>query len=257
MRRAGAATKRSTGTAKVPTLPPLRERVNAVLATLRKKGSKRNVEGMARYGIPSTNALGVSVGDLRRLSKTLGRDHDLAEALWDTGIYEARMLASFVDDPVRVTPAQMDRWCRDFDSWAIVDTVCFHLFDKTPHGFRKVAQWSRSRNEFPKRAAFALLASLAAHDKESPDEPFRKLLPLIERAATDDRNFVKKGVLWALRAVGERSPSLNADARELARALSESGDPTARWIGTGALRELTSKAAMKRVAAKGKAKRRT
>ena len=237
-------------------LPPLRERLNAALAALRKKASKRNVEGMARYGIPSTNAIGVSVGDLRQIAKTMGRDHELAEALWTTHLYEARMLASFVDDPARVTTVQMDRWCRDFDSWAIVDTVCFHLFDKTPHGFRKVAQWSRSRGEFQKRAAFALLASLAAHDKAAGDESFRKLIPLVERAATDDRNFVKKGVLWALRAVGERSPALNGDALALARKLAESSDPSARWIGTNAARELTSKAARKRVSAKGKTQKR-
>ncbi|HET9253056.1 MAG TPA: DNA alkylation repair protein [Candidatus Eisenbacteria bacterium] len=232
---------------------PVRERVSAVIAMLRRKASKRNVEGMARYGIPSGNALGVSVGDLRKLAKTLGRDHDLAEALWDTGIYEARMLASFVDDPARVTPAQMDRWCRDFDSWAIVDTVCFHLFDKTPHGFRKAAQWSRSRGEFQKRAAFALLASLAAHDREAPDEHFRKRLPLIEKAAKDERNFVKKGVLWALRAVGERSLTLHAEAVAMARRLATSTDSSARWVGASAARELTSKAATKRLTAKRKA----
>jgi 3-methyladenine DNA glycosylase AlkD len=229
---------------------PLRARTEAVLAALRKKASKRNVEGMARYGIPSGNALGVSVGDLRKLAKALGRDHELAEALWSTGIYEARMLASFVDDPARVTPAQMDRWCREFDSWAICDTVCFHLFDRTPHAFRKIAQWSRSRGEFQRRAAFALLASVAAHDREAPDEPFMKRLPLIEKAASDERNFVKKGVLWALRAVGERSPALHEQALLLARRLAALGEGSARWVGATAHRELTSKAAMKRLQAK-------
>jgi 3-methyladenine DNA glycosylase AlkD len=231
-------------------LPPLRDRLKAVLAQLHRKASKKNLEGMTRYGIPNENALGVSVGDLRKLAKPLGHDHELAEALWSTGIYEARMLASFVDDPARVTPAQMDRWCRDFDNWAICDTVCFQLFDRTPHAFRKVAQWSRSRGEFQRRAAFALLASVAAHDRTAPDELFLKHLPLIEKAASDDRNFVKKGVLWALRAVGERSPVLHEQALLLARRLTALGEGAARWVGTGALRELTSKAATKRLQAK-------
>jgi 3-methyladenine DNA glycosylase AlkD len=231
-------------------------RVEAVLATLRTKATKRNLKGMARYGITSANVLGVSVGDLQRVAKSIGRDHDLAAALWDTGIYEARMLASFVDDPARVTPAQMDRWCRDFDSWGICDTVCFQLFDRTPHAYRKAAQWSRSRGEFQKRAAFALLASVAAHDREAPDELFSKRLPLIERAATDERNFVKKAVLWALRLVGERSPALYVEALSLARRLASSTEPAARWIGASALRELTSKAAKKRLASKSRARKR-
>jgi 3-methyladenine DNA glycosylase AlkD len=227
-------------------------RLDTVLAMLRAKAAKKTLESLARYGIPQDNAIGVSVGDLRKVAKSLPRDHALAELLWKTKIYEARMLAAFVDDPARVTTVQMDRWCRDFDSWAICDTVCFHLFDKTPHGFRKVAPWSRSRGEFQRRAAFALLASLAAHDREAPDDLFRKRLPLIERAATDDRNFVKKGVLWALRAVGERSPALHAEAVALARRLASSVEPSARWVGSGALRELTKKAARKRLASKRK-----
>ena len=139
---------------------------------------KRTREGMARYGIPADNAFGVSVADIRVLAKRLGRNHELAAALWDTGVYEARMLTSFVDEPARVTAAQMDRWCRDFDSWAICDTLCFHLFDRTPFAWKKVRQWSNSPREFVKRAAFALLATLVVHDKATPDPPFlRVLLP--------------------------------------------------------------------------------
>ena len=188
------------------------------------------------------------------LAKRLGRNHELAHALWETDVYEARMLTSFVADPARVTPNEMDRWCRDFDNWAICDTLCFHLFDRTPHAFAKVKQWSDKRAEFVKRAAFALLASLALHDKTTGDGPFLATLPLIERAATDERNFVKKGVSWALRGVGRRSAALHSAAVALARRLVDSPEAAARWVGRDALRELTSAAVVRQVAAKASRK---
>jgi 3-methyladenine DNA glycosylase AlkD len=204
---------------------------------------------MARYGIVAPKVFGVSVSALQQLAKRVGRDHDLAAALWETGWYEARMLTAFVDDPARVTPAQMDRWARDFDNWAICDTVCFHLFDRTPHAWRKVEVWSDRRAEFVRRAAFALLAGLALHDKTTGDDPFLRSLAWIERAASDDRNFVKKGVSWALRTIGRRNPALNAAAVDTARRLVDSPEPAARWIGRGGLKELTSPAVRKRLAA--------
>ena len=215
------------------------DEVQAVLAWLERRGSKRNRDGMARYAIVADKVFGVSVGTLRQLARRLGRSHPLALALWQSGWYEARMLAAFVDEPARVTPAQMDRWCRDFDNWAICDTVCFHLFDRTPHAWRKVAQWSSSREEFVKRAAFALLASLALHDKGAADGPFLRVLPLVERAAPDERNFVKKGVSWALRSIGRRNAALNAAAIKVARRLEASPEGAARWVGRDALRDLT------------------
>src|SRR5262245_13952614 len=160
---------------------------------------------MARYGIRAPKVFGVSMAAMRALAKRFGRSHELAEALWKTGWHEARILASFVDEPEKVTSEQMDHWCRDFDNWAICDTVCFHLFDKTPHAFQKISRWSKSREELVKRAAFALLASVALHDRRSRDEPFVNCLALVERAASDDRNFVKKGVSWGLRGVGHRN----------------------------------------------------
>ena len=160
------------------------------------------------------------------------------------------MVAAFVDQPERVTPAQMDRWCRDFDNWGICDTVCFHLFDRTPHAFGKVAQWARSRDEFVKRGAFALLACLALHDKRANDEWFAESLPLVESAASDDRNFVKKGVSWALRAIGRRSPELNTSAVAVAQRLAASPEAAARWIGKGALRELKSFAVTRKLDAR-------
>src|SRR5882724_2825941 len=150
--------------------------VQEALAWLEQKSTARDRTNLVRFGINANNALGVSVANIQVLGKRLGRNHELALALWDTGCYEARMLTSFVDEPARVTPAQMDRWCRDFDNWGICDTVCFHLFDRTPHAWAKIAQWSGKDQEFVKRAGFALLASVAGHDKSTGDEPFIKSL---------------------------------------------------------------------------------
>jgi 3-methyladenine DNA glycosylase AlkD len=212
--------------------------VQAALQWLERTGTKRHREGLARYGIVAPKAFGVPVGALQRYAKEVGRSHALAAGLWASGWYEARLLAAFVDEPDEVTPAQMDRWCRDFDNWAVCDTACFHLFDRTPHAFQKIAQWSRSREEFVRRGAFALLASVALHDKAAPSAPFLASLPLIERAARDERNFVKKAVSWALRGVGRRSAALRTKATALARRLAASPDPAERWVGKDALRDL-------------------
>jgi 3-methyladenine DNA glycosylase AlkD len=225
--------------------------VRAVVAHLRGLSSKATLDGMARYAIPATNALGIPVGKLRAYAKQLGRDHALALALWKTEIYEARMLATFVDDPALVTGAQMESWCRDFDSWAICDTACFALFDRTPHAWSKVTVWAPRRDEFVRRAAFALLASLAVHDKEAEDASFVAGLRLVEGAAADERNFVMKGVNWALRTVGKRNAALHAAAVETARRLAASDDAAPRWIGKDALRDLASPASARRLARKG------
>jgi 3-methyladenine DNA glycosylase AlkD len=231
--------------------------VGSAMTWLKRHSTQRNRESMARYAIPSDNALGTSVANIRVLAKRLGRNHELAAALWDTGVYEARMLTSFVDEPARVTPAQMDRWCRDFDNWAICDTLCFHLFDRTPHAWEKVAQWCDRDEEFVKRAAFALLWGLTVHDKHAADAPFVEGLRFIERAATDERNFVKKAVNMALRATGKRNPALNAVAVTVARRLADAPEPAARWVGRDALRELTSPAVSRRLAARPRQGRRT
>ena len=221
--------------------------VDAAIKWLKRRSTKRTLDGMARYGIPSDNAFGVSVGDIRRLAKGIGRNHKLAVALWKTEFYEARMLACFVDDPQEVTAVQMDRWCRDFDSWAICDTACFHLFDRTSVAWQKARQWSTSHEEFVKRAAFALMASLVAHDKTASDSQFRTFLPMIERGAKDDRNFVKKAVNWALRTIGKRSAELNAGALAVAKRLASSTQAGPRWVGKDAQRELSSAAVRKRL----------
>jgi 3-methyladenine DNA glycosylase AlkD len=209
-----------------------------LVAALRRMGSRRNREGMARYAIPSDRAFGVPMGKIQALARRVGKSHALAEALWKTGWHEARLLAVYVGDPQKLTPAQMDRWCRDFDNWAICDTVCFQLFDKTPHAFPKVREWAGRHEEFVRRGAFALLASLALHDRQTRDDRFVRCLSLAERAAADERNFVKKGVSWALRSVGRRSRGLHTKCLALARRLAASEDRTRRWIGKDALRDL-------------------
>ena len=229
-------------------------RVTGALRTLERLGSAKHRDGYARYGIVAGKAFGVPMNQIQRLGKDLGRDHALALALWKTGWYEARLLTAYVDDPGAVTSAQMDAWVKDFDNWGICDTLCFALWDRTPHAYRKIEQWVGRKEEFVKRAAFALLASVALHDKTAPDEPFVKSLKLIERAATDERNFVKKGVSWALRLVGRRSPALFEASIELSQRLAESEDRPARWIGKDALKDL-SRVAVKRKAKKAAAEK--
>jgi 3-methyladenine DNA glycosylase AlkD len=205
---------------------------------------------MARYGLVAAKVFGVSVGNVQALAKQIGRDHDLALALWDTEWYEARLLTAFVDDPARVTSSQMDRWARDFENWGDCDTVCMHLFDKTPYAWKKVELWSKRKDEFVKRAAFALLASLALHDRDAKDATFLKGLKTIRAGANDERNFVKKGVSWALRSIGHRNSALHAAAIAEAEHLAESRDSTERWVGKDALRDLMRPIVIKKVAAK-------
>ena len=207
---------------------------------LRQHATKKTRDGMARFGIPSTNALGVTVGDLRRYAKTIGQDHALADALWKTGIYEARFLAAFVDDPAQVTAPQMEMWAADFDNWAVCDTVCFALFDRTAHAWKKVRAWAGARPEFKRRAAFALLWALSVHAKQAPDEPFLACLPLIEAGALDERDYVKKGVDMALRALGKRNAALRRAAIDLATRLRASDRGAQAWVGRSAARELAT-----------------
>ncbi len=190
-----------------------------------------------RFGIHTERRVGVPMARMKVLAKELGTDHALAAELWASGWYEARMVASMVDDPDAVTSEQMDMWCDDFDNWAIVDTVCFNLFDRAAHAWSKVDQWSTSEREFTKRAAFALLWSLVLHDRK-PDDRFVHGLDLIEREAGDGRHLVDKAVSMALKSIGKRRPSLTAAAIAVAERLAESADPAARRVGKPALNEL-------------------
>jgi 3-methyladenine DNA glycosylase AlkD len=222
-------------------------RVAEALDWLRKHSSKAARDGMLRYAIPNEHALGVRMGDIQKLGKQLGRDRRLARELWKTGVYEARMLCAYVDEPDKVTPAQMDAQARDFDNWAICDTLCFALWVRSPHAFGRIRRWANHRDEFVKRAAYALLASVALKDKEAADAGFLRALKLIEKAASDERNFVKKAVSWALRGIGERNAALNRAAVALARKLAAAKDPAPRWIGKDALRQLASAPVQKRL----------
>ncbi len=210
-----------------------------MLRELRAHANPRHVAGMARFSINPTGTLGVPIPVLRALASKIGRDHVLARQLWATGIHEARILAAFIGEPAQLTSRQMDGWARDFDSWDVCDQVCGNLFDKTPVAYRKAVAWSRRREEFVKRAGYVLMASLAVHDKEAGDAAFEKFLPHIVRGATDDRNFVKKAVNWALRQIGKRNPLLRRQAIRTARQIQSTNSPSTRWIAADALRELS------------------
>jgi len=218
-----------------------------VLAELERAAEPGVAEGMARFGIATADrVIGIKVGTIRGIAKGLGRDQALAEQLWDAGVYEARLLACFVGEPRLLTAQGMDRWAAGFDNWATCDTACFDLFDKSPLAWDAVRRWAGDEREFVRRASFALLAGLALHAKKLPDAPFLEALPLIEAAASDERNFVKKGVSWALRAIGMRNPALHAAASELAERLAASPAPAARWIGRDAARDLARPAARRK-----------
>jgi len=230
------------GTAKVAV--DVDQTVAEVLGWLVSEGTEHNRQGMKRYGIVARKIFGVSVAALRERAKALGRSHELAEALWATGWYEARMLACFVDEPKRVTVEQMERWALAFENWADCDTTCFHLFDKTPFAFAMAKAWHDREEELVKRAAFTLLASLALHDKKSGDGAFEAGLGFIEGQAGDGRNFVKKGVSWALRGIGRRSVAMHARCVALAERLAASKEAPRRWVGKDALRDLMKPAAI-------------
>lgn len=213
---------------------------DSVLAWLRENGSEEAREGMLRYAIPNDRAFGLAMRDMKAYAKRVGKDHDLALALWETGWYEARTVAAFIAEPAAMTSAQMDAWAADFDNWAICDTACFHLFDRTRHAWSKVPKWARARSEFKKRAAFALLWGLSFHDKEADDERFVDALAWIEQGAQDDRDYVKKSVDMALRAIGKRNRVLNDAARDVSARLATDPARAPSWIGRHALRELES-----------------
>jgi 3-methyladenine DNA glycosylase AlkD len=211
-----------------------------ILRKLRSLANPEAVAGMARYGISTQNTLGVSVPALRKMAREIGRDHLLAQQLWSSGVHEARILASMVDDPRLVTDQQMEAWAADFDSWDVCDQCCGNLFDKTEIAYRKAVEWAARDEEFVKRAGFALMAWLAFHDKRAPDEAFLEFLPVIKRESVDGRNYVKKAVNWALRHIGKRNAALNIMAIQTAKEIQAAGSKPGRWIASDALRELTS-----------------
>jgi len=221
--------------------------VEEILKRLRGEARPDQLEGMARYGMAVEKRLGVSVPNLRKLAKQVGKDHTLALELWKTGIAEARIVAAMIDDPKQLTEVQMEDWVKDINSWDVCDQVCMNLFEKTPLAWKKIVDWSGRDEEFVKRTAFSLIACLAWHDKKPEDEKFIELFPVIVRGATDERNFVKKAVNWALRNIGKRNLNLNKAAVNVAKEIQRLDSKAARWIASDALRELESGAVQKRL----------
>lgn len=211
-----------------------------ILARLRPLGCRSDVEGMARFGIRPDKAFGIRAPVLKKMAREIGRNHRLALELWATGIYEARAIAALIEEPELVTESHAERWLRDFDNWATCDGCCLYLFTYLPFAWRKIFEWSRRKREYEKRAAFSLIACLTVHDKTAPNEKFFKCLPLIKRAATDERNFVRKAVNWALRQIGKRNLKLNRAAIQTCREIQKLDSRSARWIAADALREITS-----------------
>jgi len=215
-------------------------KVTELLTRIKSFAKPGNREGMARFGINVENAYGVSIYELRKIAKEIGTDHNTALALWKTGIHEARLLAGMIDDPALVTEDQMENWVRDFNSWDLCDQVCSNLFDQTKYAYAKAIEWTRRDEEFVKRSGFVLMAALSVHDKKAADSRFENFFPVIKKHATDDRNFVKKAVNWALRQIGKRNASLNKKAIQVAEEIEGYDSKAARWIAKDALRELRS-----------------
>lgn len=217
-----------------------------ILKILKSRANPKNVAGMAKFGINPKNTLGVNVPVLRKLAKEIGKNHSLALELWDSGIHEARILAGFIGEIDKTNEKQMENWVKDFDSWDVCDQVCGNLFDKTPFAYEKAAEWINDKKEFVKRAGFVLMACLAVHDKKAGDDKFIKFFPMIIKGSTDERNFVKKAVNWALRQIGKRNSRLNKEAIETAKKIQSIPSKSAKWITADALKEFKLKAAIKK-----------
>jgi 3-methyladenine DNA glycosylase AlkD len=211
-----------------------------VLGELQSLSDPAAVAGMARFGINPANCYGISMVKLRKLAKQIGKNHALAAQLWSSGIHEGRILACLIDEPKEVSEAQLEAWVKGFDSWDVCDQCCGNLFDKTQWASQKAIEWSEREEEFVKRAGFVMMTQIAIHDKKAPDSHFEPFFPIIKREATDPRNFVKKGVNWALRQIGKRNRALNQKAIEVAQEIAQIDSKAARWIAKDALRELTS-----------------
>jgi len=218
-----------------------------ILARLKTLADPKAVEGMARYGINPQNTYGVSIPNLRKIARETGINHTLAQELWASGIHEARILASMIDDPSMATEEQLESWVKDFDSWDVCDQCCMNFFEKTGFAYHKAVEWSKSDEEFVKRAGFVLMARLAVSDKNADDEIFETFFPIIKREAFDNRNYVKKAVNWALRQIGKRNINLNKKAILIAGEIQKMDSRSAKWIASDAIRELTGESVQKRL----------
>lgn len=218
-----------------------------IITYLKSISKPAHLQGMQKFGINSARALGVSIPQLRAVAKKIKTNHILALELWKTGVHEARILASMISDPAQVTAGQIDSWVKDFDSWDLCDQVCGNLFDRTVHVIDKVEKYSASKKEFVKRAAFTIMAEYAVHNKTAPDKVFINWLKIIEREAGDERNFVTKAVNWALRGIGKRNKTLNAEALKAAKNILTQNTKPAKWVASNAIKELESEPVKKKV----------
>lgn len=219
-----------------------------IIKKLESLKNPKNVDGMARFGIkPKTKVYGISIPELRKIAKTIGKDHKLALKLWNSKIHEARILAGFIADAEKLTESQIEKWVKDFDSWDVCDQVCSAVLDKTGFTYKKIFEFSKRKKEFIKRTAFTLIACLAVHNKDMKDKDFINFFPLIKEASTDERNFVKKAVNWALRQIGKRNKKLNKEAIKLAKKIQKINSKSAKWIANDAIRELSSMGVQKRL----------
>lgn len=223
---------------------------NDVIEKLESLSDGKAIEGMARFAITPEKTYGVSIPNLRRIAKEIGKDHALALQLWKPDIRETRILACMIDEPHMVTEEQMEQWVMDFDYWEICDQCCMNLFEKKTFAYQKAVEWSSRDEEFVKRAGFVLMARLAVSDKKAEDKEFEMFLPMIVREASDNRNFVKKAVNWALRQIGKRNHNLNRKAIKTANDIQKIDSKSARWIASDAIRELTGEAVQRRLEVK-------
>ena len=219
-----------------------------IIKHLNEMGDEQHLEKMKRFGIDTSTAIGISVSELRKYARTIGKNHSLALKLWKTNIHEARMLAALLDEPRKVSEEQMETWTMGFNSWDLCDHCCYNLFDKTMFARKKINEWSKRNEEFVKRAAFSLIAALATHDKKASNESFEVFFPIIMRESSDERKYVKKAVNWSLRNIGKRNRFLNKRAIEIAEKIIEKKNKTSRWIATDAINELTSQKIQDRLA---------
>ncbi len=222
-------------------------RHKTILKKLKAMSDPDAVAGMAKFGINPKNTYGISIPNLRRMAKEIGKDHRLVQQLWDSGVHEARILAGMIDEPVMVTEEQMEKWVKDFDSWDVCDQVCMNLFEDTPCAYKKAAAWSKHKEEFIKRAGFVMMARLAVSDKDAEDNKFLSFLPIIKRGSVDERNFVKKAVNWALRQIGKRNAILNKKAIDTAEEIQKIDSKSAKWVASDAMRELKSRQVQERL----------
>lgn len=218
-----------------------------IIKELESLSNPEDIAGMARFGIEANRAYGVRMPELTRIAKETGRNHELAEELWRYGYTETRILACMIDDPGLVTEEQMERWVLEFNSWDVCDQCCMKLFRKTPFAYQKIEEWSKREEEFVKRAAFTLIATLAVHDKKADDRKFEELFPIIIRESCDERNFVKKAVNWALRQIGKRNLNLNKKAIAIAEEINQLDSRSAKWIAKDAIKELRSEKIQERL----------